>query len=93
MLTVILRHLPPHAHPLTLVSDPDGLLADEGALAALAERGFRLVVEDVPVRLRHHVEAHRPFTAGQPLIIVTAGRLEKLPYDLRQAGQRVELRA
>jgi hypothetical protein len=92
MLTTILRHFPPHAHPLTIVSDPDGLLADEGALAALAERGFTLVVEDDPVRLRHRVEAHRPFTAGQPLVIVTASHLEELPYDLWQAGQRVELR-
>jgi hypothetical protein len=92
MLTAILGHFPPHAHPLTVVSDPDGLLADEGALAALAERGFTVVAEDDPVRLRGRVEAQRPFTAGQPLIIITAGRLEDLPYDLWQAGQRVELR-
>lgn len=44
------------------------------------------------MRLRHRVEACRPFTAGQPLVILTAGRLEDLPYDLWQAGQRVELR-
>ena len=36
MQAAVLAHFPLHTHPLTLVSDPDGLLADEDILAALA---------------------------------------------------------
>ena len=91
MITQILRHFPPHTHPLTLVSDPDGLLADEDLLAALAERGFGLVDETDPVVLRHRVEAARPWSAGRPLVVVSAGPLDALPYDLWAQGHPVAL--
>ena len=52
MLEQILRHFPPHVHPLTLVSDPDNVLADETVLAHLAERGFTVISEPDPVCLR-----------------------------------------
>ncbi len=95
----VLRPFPAHTHPLTLVADPDGLLADEATLAALAERGFTVVahahpisseVPD-PVLLRHRVEAARPFTPERPLVVVTGGALESLPYDLWQTGHHVTL--
>ncbi len=54
-----LLHFSPHTHPLTVVSDRDGLLADEEILAALAERGFALIDEPDPIRLRHRVEEAR----------------------------------
>jgi hypothetical protein len=91
MQAAILAHFPPHTHPLTLVSDPDGLLADEDVLAALAERGFTLVGEPDPVALRHRVEALRPWSTDHPLIVVTAGPLDQLPYDLWQQGHHVTL--
>ena len=91
MIKSVLLHFPPHTHPLTLVSDPDGLLADEDVLAALAERGFTLVNEPDPVALRQRVEALRPWSVDHPLIVVTAGPLNQLPYDLWQQGQHVTL--
>ena len=41
MLERILALFPPHTHPLTLVSDPDGVLADETALPAAGVRAPR----------------------------------------------------
>jgi len=91
MLDAVLRYFPAHTHPLTLVSDPDGLLAEEAVLAALAERGFTLLNEPDPVRLRWRVEQLRPFTVDRPVVIVTAGPLNALPYDLWQQGHHVTL--
>ena len=91
MQSAVLAHFPPHTHPLTLVSDPDGLLADEDVLAALAERGFILVEEPDPIALRHRVEGVRPWSTDHPLIVVTAGPLDQLPYDLWQQGHQVTL--
>lgn len=91
MLDRILHHFPPHTHALTLVSDPDGLLADEEVLTTLAERGFRLINEPDPIRLRYRVEQARPFNLDHPLIVVTAGPLNHLPYDLWQSGRHVAL--
>jgi hypothetical protein len=86
-----LHHFPPHTHPLTLVSDPDDVLADEDVLTALSERGFRLIDERDPVALRHRVEQARPWSIDHPLVIVTAGSLDELPYDLWQQGHHVTL--
>jgi len=91
MLDRLLHFFPPQSYPLTLVSDPDGLLNDEGILAALAERGFTLVDEPDPVHLRYRVQQARPFSSNHPLIVVTAGPLNKLPYDLWQQGHHVTL--
>jgi len=91
LIEQILRHFPPHTHPLTLVSDPDGLLADEEVLAALAERGFSVINEPDPIALRHRVAAVHPFSVNRPLVIITAGPLNELPYDLWAQGQPVTL--
>ena len=87
----ILQHFPAHTHPLTLVCDPDGVLGDETLLAELTARGFTLVQEADPVALRHRVEQCRPWSAENPLIVITPGALAALPYDLWQLGQPVEL--
>jgi hypothetical protein len=87
----ILRHFPPETHPLTLVSDPDGVLADESVGTALYVRGFRIVRDADPVVLRLHVEQARPWTAQRPLVVVTTEPLKNLPYDLWQQGHRVSL--
>ncbi|MGD2158403.1 MAG: hypothetical protein PVG32_16110, partial [Anaerolineales bacterium] len=81
MLQDILNHFPPDTHPITLVSDPDGLLTDDTLLAALAERGFTILNESDPIRLRYH------FTRSNlPLILVTDGPFNRLPYDIWQQG-------
>lgn len=86
MFEAILSYFPHDTHPLTLVSDPDGLLADEALLAALTKRGFTLLDEPDPVRLRYHCIHSQP-----PLILVTAGPLTQLPYDLWQQSHHITL--
>lgn len=87
----ILRRFPAGAHPLVLASDPDGLLEDDDVRQALAGRGYRLVCEGDPFRTWAAAEALRPWTLAEPVLIVTRGPLEALPYDLWEEGHRVEL--
>ena len=87
----LLNLFPPQTHPLILVSDPDGLLTDESVLSALIERGFTIIQETDPILLRYRVEQVKPFQASNPIIVITDGALESLPYDLWQQGQRVML--
>lgn len=91
MLARILAHFPPHTHPLTLAGDPDGLLAGEAALVELAGRGFRIIQESDPVVLRCQVDAARPFSPENPLLIITPGDPDELPFDLWQQAHRVTL--
>ncbi len=86
-----LTAFPAQTHALTLVSDPDGVLADEALLAALVARGFTLIRETDPVQLRGRVEAARPWTLDHPVIVITPGALNALPYDLWQQGHHVTL--
>jgi len=87
----ILPLFPSHSHPLILAHDPDGLLADESLLSALAERGFTIIQETDPILLRHRVEQAKPFTLGKPAILITPDELNSLPYDLWQQGHPVTL--
>lgn len=89
MLEEILNFFPVHTHSLTLVSDPDGLLADEALLAVLIDRGFTILQETDPVLLRHRVEQVCPFTPKAAVIIITPATLETLPYDIWQQGHHV----
>lgn len=91
MLDVIMRHFPLHTYALTLVCDPDNVLADETVLAQLAERGFSIVAETDPVRLRYEIGQIGGWTVENPLIVVTPQPLNQLPYDLWQQGHRVTL--
>lgn len=91
MLASLLTLFPPHTHPLTLVSDPDGLLTDETLLAALNERGFTLLTESDPVLLRNRIEDLKPWQIEKPVIIITPAALDALPYDLWQFGHRLQL--
>ena len=91
MIVDILSLFPPHTHPLTLVSDPDGLLADETLLAALNERGFTLLTESEPILLRNRIESLKPWQVEKPVIVITSAALESLPYDLWQSGHRLQL--
>lgn len=91
MVDRVLTSFPAHTHPLTLVSDPDDILADETIWAGLLSRGFHVVREDDPFALRVAVRRHHPWSAAEPLVVITAGPLETLPYDLWQQGRRVVL--
>lgn len=90
-IEAILELFPPHIHPLTLVSDPDELLADEEVIEALKKRGFQLLQEEDPIRLRLAVRHMKPFTAAWPVVIVTTGELKNMPYDLWQQGRHITL--
>lgn len=91
MRNQILHYFPPHTHPLTLVSDPDGVLLGEQVVAALRECGFRIINESDPIALRYHVQRSQPWTSNAPLIVVTRELVNTLPYDLWQQGQHVAL--
>ncbi|MCA9873355.1 MAG: BREX-3 system phosphatase PglZ [Anaerolineales bacterium] len=90
MLKRLLRHFPPHIHALTLVCDPDNVLADEQMLTALAERGFSLILETDPIQLRQ-VIGQIQFDMAHPIVIITPRPLDQLPYDLWQQGHKVSL--
>jgi hypothetical protein len=91
MASDILSLFPPNIHPLTLVSDPDRLLAGETVMLELARRGFQVIQENDPVLLRHCVEEACPFSTQHPVIIITTAPLEELPYDLYQPAYRLML--
>lgn len=91
MLDRLLPLFPPRSHPLILAYDPDGLLADESLLSALVERGFTIIQETDPILLRHRIEQVKPFSLGNPIILITPDELNSLPYDLWQQGHPVTL--
>lgn len=91
MLSRISDLFPANTHLLTLVSDPDGLLTGEQTLVELNQRGFTVIQETDPVVLRHRVEDARPINLEHPVIVVTSGALESLPYDLYESGHWVSL--
>lgn len=86
-----LSSFPIDRYALILVSDPDGVLADEPITSALTNRGFRLLEEPDPIALRVAWLHSQPVTVEQPLILVTSGPLNALPYDIWQQGQHVIL--
>lgn len=91
MLEQVLRLFQSQPYALTLVSDPDNVLADETVWARLAEQGFSLLHEDDPLRLRVRLEEMGGFSLARPLLLITPQPLDRLPYDLWQQGQRVSL--
>lgn len=91
MIQSILALFPCNTHPLTLVSDPDDILGGEQSLVELNHRGFTIIQETDPIVLRHRVEFARPINREHPVIVVTKGILESLPYDLWESGYWVSL--
>ncbi len=87
----VLTFFPPHTHPLTLASDTDRLLADEQLREQLMKFGFRIIAEPDPIALRHAICELQPISAERPVIVVTPGDLNALPYDLWQQGYKVVL--
>ncbi len=92
----ILTEFTPKVARLTLVSDPDGLLLEEGILAGILQRGFEPIPFEDPVAFRYAYESR--FRSGwdrgeqTDLVVVLhsgASDLDSLPYDLLQAGRRL----
>lgn len=94
----ILRHFQPAVSRLTLVADPDGLLTEEGMLAAIRDRGFDLIPFDDPIAFRFAYESRYRslWDNGEDSDLVVVLRsehqqLERLPFDLLKAGRPIEL--
>ena len=92
----ILEHFQPGFARLTLVSDPDGLLTEEGMLTAIQRRGFDMIAFDDPIAFRFAYESQyrSVWDSGQATDLVVVLRsadrpLESLPYDLFKAGRRL----
>ena len=91
LLDALLAHFPRQTHALTLAADPDDLLRRAELRAAVDAAGFRLIEFGDPVVLRAAWYAAQPVTPSQPLIVVTPGSPNTLPYDLWQQGVVVDL--
>jgi hypothetical protein len=92
----VLKHFQPKISRLTLVADPDGLLAEEGMLSAIRDRGFDLIPFDDPIAFRFAYESHYRslWDQGQQTDLVVVLRsaehqLNKLPFDLLKAGRQL----
>ncbi len=93
---LILKEFTPDVTRLTLVADPDGLLAEEGVLQGIRERGFDLIPFEDPVAFRFAYESRYRAVwdrgdATDVVVVLRAPRqeLDGLPYDLLQAGRRL----
>ena len=92
----ILERFIPRLHRLTLVSDPDGLLAEESLAMELEKRGFDLIEYDDAVEFRYAYEKkyRSIWDNGENTDLVVVLRipdtdLDSLPYDLLQAGKKM----
>ena len=92
----ILKHFERGVARLTLVSDPDGLLTEEGMLAAIQQRGFDLIPFDDSIAFRYAYESkyRAIWDEGRQTDLVVVLRSEhelgSLPYDLLCAGRKLE---
>ena len=92
----ILSNFQPKISRLTLVSDPDGLLTEEGMLSAIRQRGFDLIPFDDPIAFRFAYESQYRslWDQGQNTDLVVVLRsseqqLNKLPFDLLKVGRHL----
>jgi hypothetical protein len=92
----ILREFTPQVARLTVVSDPDGILLEEGLLEGIYKRGFELIPFDDHVTFRYAYESHfrSRWDKGEETDLVVVLRsnstdINNLPFDLLQAGRRL----
>ena len=83
---------------ITVVSDPDGLLRNEGVLAALRQRGLSLLPFEDPIAFRYAYESHYRPLSGEPgfaglvvCAVASSSDLDDLPYDILARAHRVSL--
>ena len=94
----IIKHFKRGISRLTLVSDPDGLLTEEGTLTAIKDRGFDLIPFEDSISFRYAYESkyRSMWDQGQKtdLVVVlrSEGDLASLPYDLLHVidGRKLE---
>ncbi len=94
----ILKHFKRGIARLTLVSDPDGLLTDEGTLTAIKDRGFDLIPFEDSISFRYAYESkyRSVWDQGQKtdliVILRSEAELASLPYDLLHVidGRKLE---
>lgn len=90
----ILKHFQPGIARLTLVSDPDGLVTEEGTLTAIKDRGFDVILFEDSIAFRYAYESNyrARWDEGQQTDLVVLLRaeaeLDALPYDLLHAANR-----
>ena len=94
----ILREFTPGVARLTVVDDPDGLLAEAGIVEALRARGFEVVSLDDRIAFRFFYESrYRSRRDGGDLADVVAvstageGRGHVVPYDVWRAGRKLSV--
>ena len=92
----ILDNFVPNVSKLTLVADPDCLLAEEKLALELRGRGFDLIEFSDPVEFRYAYESKYRliWDRGEHTDLVVVLRLqdaelESLPFDLLQAGRKL----
>ena len=92
----ILREFTPNVARLTLISDPDGLLLEEGILEDIRKRGFELIPFEDHIEFRYAYESkfRSRWDQGErtDLVVVLRSQtrdLGELPFDLLQAGRRL----
>lgn len=92
----ILNEFVPKISRLTLVADPDSLLAEEKLALALRRRGFDLIEFKDPVEFRYVYESkyRSLWDCGEYTDLVVILRLQdteliSLPYDLLKAGRKL----
>ena len=93
----ILSEFMPGVARLTLVADPEGLVVEEGMLAAVRERGFELIPFEDPIAFRYAYESRFRASSDQDdspnLVVVSCSTdLDSLPFDLRGTGRRLSFR-
>ena len=79
---------------VTLLEDPDTLLADETIFAKLEERKYRVVEFSTAISLRFVYEMYvRPSSDSRLVVIFRNGESidEVVPYDIRHNAHRVSL--
>lgn len=94
----ILAEFPLGVYRLTLVADPDELLAEEGVTAGLADRGYETLNYEDPVAFRYAYESNyrARWERGEDaaLVVVLRGEphaLDSLPYDLLASGRKLSV--
>jgi hypothetical protein len=92
----ILQAFIPQLSPLTLVADPDRLLAETEILQGIQDKGFEVLLfeDSVEFRFAYEAQHHPRWLRGEPLelVVVLQGPphdLRRLPYDLYQNGRRL----
>lgn len=94
----VLEPFVPGPPRLTLVADPDNILAAEELAQALRTRGFTLFLYDDPIAFRYIYESDVRLRWDQgehfEVIVILAGdeaSLDQLPFDLVEHAQKVTL--